>query len=66
MNVNTMENKRIFTKQKSRSSFRWKNLVALLNTINKNKGKQNMDGQLYCEAHVPITKPPLSPETDDK
>ncbi|XP_063409687.1 rap1 GTPase-activating protein 1-like isoform X3 [Mytilus trossulus] len=28
--------------------------------------KQNMDGQLYCESHVPITKPPLSPETDDK
>ncbi|XP_052081396.1 rap1 GTPase-activating protein 1-like isoform X9 [Mytilus californianus] len=28
--------------------------------------KQNMDGQLYCEAHVPIAKPTLSPETDDK
>ncbi|CAG2201007.1 RAP1GAP [Mytilus edulis] len=32
----------------------------------KQRKKQNMDGQLYCEAHVPITKPPLSPETDDK
>ncbi|CAG2201006.1 RAP1GAP [Mytilus edulis] len=38
---------------------------SLMNGVN-HKRKQNMDGQLYCEAHVPITKPPLSPETDDK